>query len=166
MQFNDNDMVIENQSKPFATLEMICGIKVIERKFKISFKNDTRTITHYQLENWHLGAPSDQEESLLHLVKLVYKNWSQKEYCTLTGIIERPFLVHSSTPQGHTGIFLTTLMAYALATNSSEPASEKIHRIASYVQTINTEKEGLIDNVEQYKLIYRIVDHLLADLKR
>lgn len=129
-----------------ATLFENDGVKIVERKIKMTRGSDEKTVTQFHLQNWpDFGVVSP--DVLATLVKLVSANVGNGR-----------LLAHCSAGVGRTGTFLTTFQAYLEKT-------KEVFGIAADLRDPQKGRVGMIQTPEQYELACQTASLLLENSK-
>ena len=128
--------------------------KIITSTFNIIYENKlNRNLTHYQFTDWpDHGTPNDCTNfyNLINTVKL--KHTQQN--------LNTPIVVHCSAGVGRTGTYI------AISNLFDDIQANQTLDVYECVLNLRKCRMSMVQNVEQYKFIYKMLKHHLAELRK
>jgi len=137
---------------------------LIERKFIFRSGDGTsKEVVHYQWEGWpDHGVPEENQYGVLfYLVQQIMERRK---------LGEQPVVVHCSAGIGRSGTLVAihniaqTIEWYLNSTQNAEKEKARIS-VFSTVRRLREERFGMVQTVQQYELIYRLISKILKTPK-
>uniref|UniRef100_A0A0X3PIQ3 protein-tyrosine-phosphatase n=1 Tax=Schistocephalus solidus TaxID=70667 RepID=A0A0X3PIQ3_SCHSO len=125
------------------------------REFRMTDSRDgqTRTLRQFQFSDWReTSSPSRTAEALIELIAQVHKTQAQFGQ-------DGPITVHCSTGAGRTGVFI------ALSILLERMRCEGVVDLLLTTRLLRTQRNNMIENVDQYAFCYSALLEYLASFE-
>lgn len=119
--------------------------ELVERRLELEYKGEKRTLIHYHLRGW--GDFKAAPEVLL--AKLVLTVW-EKHFSRGEHIIP-----HCSAGIGRSGTFLAILETFSQLKRMPVLTADLVMNVVKQLRSFENGREGMVQNVEQYGLIFK-----------
>nr|XP_054764927.1 receptor-type tyrosine-protein phosphatase epsilon-like [Lytechinus pictus] len=117
-----------------------------ERTIELKHRKNTRVVQHFQFQSWEKVDSTEFYQTLLDFMNIV----------TCQQGDDSPILVHCLSGVGRTGVFCVVKMCL------DQLEYEDAVDVFQIVKTLKNDNFQMIQSLEDYRLCYRILNHLMA----
>lgn len=127
------------------------------RKIELRTENETREIDQYQFLKWpDFDVPENPDDVLMFLQEV--SNQYEEAFVHLSG----PMVVHCSAGIGRSGAFIVCDMICDLIKKNGH---QSIINIQDAVKHCREHRPGMVQTEDQYRFIYRAIEHHVNKIK-
>ncbi|HEY5236574.1 MAG TPA: protein-tyrosine phosphatase family protein [Rhabdochlamydiaceae bacterium] len=135
---------VDGPPRPPAGYSLRGFTALVERRLELQYKGEKRTVVHYHLRGWG-DFKTAPEVILTKLVMLVWeRHFSKGEH----------ILSHCSAGVGRSGTFLAILEAVSQL-KKAPVSTDLVFNIVKHLRSFDHGREGMVQNVDQYGLIFK-----------